>query len=393
MPLGYYGSGNWFGLPEFGITELFGGKTGSLQTPSVLSASDYRADEEEKQTTSTPTAPATSSVVSGARVSSSAGSAGNEVAQRSSEIKSSKKKQEDAAKKQEEAFRAAIESEYNNVMRQLGSSEQSLRAQLPLTEQQIAQSYGEVVPQIEAERGQRLADLAGQETTARGETESVLNRARQVYNELLSGAGQFSGSAAQAYGELLGRQTAGTMGEARTNLANTITEIQGEVGRVRNFYDAKVTDLQQKKNLAVEQARQDFRNELSKIEQRRYEAGSAKASQKLSVLANFQQRMADIADAVTLQQQQLRQWAMERNAALAAAQQETIKQAQLGFTDIGKIASSVETTGSQFTPQGLAGVYGLYGQNPAEVDWQKIFGQTEPKEEEKAQAAGGNWWD
>jgi hypothetical protein len=27
----YYGSGNWFGLPEFGITELFGGNPASVQ--------------------------------------------------------------------------------------------------------------------------------------------------------------------------------------------------------------------------------------------------------------------------------------------------------------------------------------------------------------------------
>lgn len=268
--------------------------------------------------------------------------------------------EEEQANADREMMMQQIEDEYSNIMGAISGQEQFLNAQesglnsqLGLTEQQITQGYGEVKPQIEYEQGQRLADLAGQQTTAEGQTKSVLGQARRTYNELLSGANKFSGSAGEAYGELLGRSTAETMGDARQSLANTVTQIQGEVGRVKNFYQTKLTDLAKNMNLAIQQARQDFRAEVDKINQARYSLGQskvqaeqAKSNQSLQALQNFQMNVAQIRQAAQVAQQSLQTWTQNKEAELLSARQEAIAKYGLSPTNLQKIGLGVSPEGS-----------------------------------------------
>ena len=375
MPLIQKGRSTIFGIPipDIGFSEKYLGQGAYMPVPSYSQPSRPASNvlgtstQQNIRTTTTPT------TISGG------GTNYREIVGRG------KEEEEDMAREQrgreEEQNRAmmrAIEDEYSNVMggisseeNRLNLAEQGLTQQLPITESQIAQSYGETKPAIEQERAMRLGDYAGQQATAEQQTGGLLSRARRTYNELLSGASKFGGSAAQGYGELLGRSTAQTMGEAKQNLVNTVTKIQSEIGSTRTFYQQKLTDLEKNKNLATEQARRDFRNELAKVSQARYELGQSrvsaertKSTRNLQQLANFKATIAQINNAAAVAKRSLDQWAMERNAAAQEAAQREIQKYRLTFANINDIAGRVAQSGYAPTTTDLGQIYGYTGSTP-----------------------------
>lgn len=223
-----------------------------------------------------------------------------------------------AAEEQRKAQLAAINSEYQSILGSLGAQEQSLNTQLPLTLNELNTQAGQSQSEIERLRSEQLAGLSQGETQAQQATTGVLNKARQTYNELLSGASRFGGSAQQAFGELLGRQTAGTMGDAQTNLQNTLSQIAGERTRTNQFYNDKITSLVQNRDNAIAKARQEYQSEINKINASRTEAQSNKAARNLQALADFRTRVSEITDSVNTQKIALDQWKQEQEKTLSA---------------------------------------------------------------------------
>lgn len=354
----YYGIGSWK-LPEFGITEKLGGKKKSVgqayqkslpQVSGTKAAAYVPKPIKSSQFQSTGTTKSSTLGASTYKPSpTSGGGGGSTYTPTVDKEKDSVDREADARKKAEEAeskrLRAQIDEEYSNIMGQISGEESRLggirtqyEQQLPLTEQQITQSYGEVTPEIERTQSQALADLSAQQTAAQRGFTGVAGTARQTYNELLSGANRLGGSAQQAYGELMGRGLAKTIGEARSELANTLTEIAGETQRVREFYGTKISDLAKKKNLAIEQARADFRTNIDQINQalvgvgqNKIAAQKWKSTQNLSALAQFQQRVSEITTAAETAKRALDQWAMETNATLQSARDNKVNEFKFSY--------------------------------------------------------------
>lgn len=351
-------TGRKYKLPELGISEKVYADT---------SSGDSGGGGGGSWGGSTSNTPTTSSSVTGGYAYTPA--SGDNIDERASES-------EDAAKAEREATLRAIENEYNNIMEQLGVQENSLNAQLPITEGQITQSYGESVPTLQAEQGQKLADLQTQQTTGEQQSKGVMGQARQLYNELLSGAQQFGGSAAQGYGELLGRSTAQTMGEARNNLATLVTQVRGEIGRVNQFYSQKLGDLQKNMNLAIEQARKDFRDEVAKINALRNEAAGVKAQQNLAAMATFKQNIFQIRQAADVAKNALDLFNAQKQSALQASAQDAIQKYQLSIAQAGDIASRMRNPSTGSIEGNISELYGNIGNDVNEIDWNNIFGNT-----------------
>lgn len=272
-----------------------------------------------------------------------------------SSIDNRQREAEEAMNSDRQATLKAIENEYNNLMNSLGNQETALNAQLPLTEQQITQSYGESIPTFEAEKGQKLTDLQTQQSTGEQQAQGVMANTRQLYNELTSGASKFGGSAAQAFGELLGRTTAESLGNTRNALMNLVTSVKGEIGRVNNFYSQKLRDLETNKNLAIEQARQDFRSEINSINAQKTAAQSAKAQQNLAALATFQQNIANIRSAADVAKTALEQWSSSKTKTA----QETLADQIKSFASL---SGGINSSGLQLTPEGFTNAWsGIQG--------------------------------
>jgi hypothetical protein len=393
MPLGYYGPGNWFGgAPELGFTETFlGGDTNSLYK-NAPTPDTNDGPSTSSSVGSTVASPSTSGSVSGSTVNN-APTIQTTVTETKKGVDEKKKADEEAAKAAQEALRAQISAEYNNIMNSLSSQESQVRGQQPITEAQINQGYNAVTPQIQYEQQQRLSDYATQGQQAQQQTSGVLGQARQAYNELVSGASKFGGSAAQAYGELLGRSTAQTMGTARNNLTQTLNDIQGQVGATNQYYNAKLSDLETQKNNAILQSQQDMRNQLAQINNSRNQSQQWKASQNVQALASFKQQVATITNAAVTAKQTLDQWALEQQQALKDAQSQVVKQFQLTPTNVSDIASRLSNNSMTgvVAPSTLANVYGLIGQNASDVNWNDVLGVTNNSENTSGQNVNDIW--
>ena len=403
MPL--YGSGNWFNLPELGLTEKIGGKKSSVASAqSRTAASSGPVSAVAYSSPAGPARPAVQGASTGSSYtaptsySSPAASSSlyKETSSKSKQgIDNSAEDQRKAEEAQKKAFLAQIDAEYNNVIGQIGAEEQSLTQQMPLTEQQIGQSYGEAVPALEQEGAQKVAGLQGQQAGAQQGATSNIGQARQLYNELLSGAGRFGGSAAQAYGEILGRSTAETIGETKQSLVNTVNQIQGEIVNTKNYYSSKINDLTRSKNLAIEQARKDFRDGIAKIANLRTGAAESKRAENLNALATFQSAISKINSAAAIAKQSLDQWVAEKETALAEARDRNVQEYKISLGNVGDIAGAVQGQGLGFTGQGLGDLYALQGtygnQDELNRALQGVVAQAQPVGEKEEQ--GTNWWE
>lgn len=305
--------------------------------------------------------------------------------------------QERAAQAQHDQLMAQIDSEFGDVMGQisqeegrLGGIQQSLTSQLPITEGQITQGFDETKPVIEQARGEQLSNLQGQATTAQGQTTGLIGKARQLYNELSTGGQRYAGSSTgQAYGEILGRTTAQQIGEARSNLANTLQQVEQEKGRTVTFYNSKLQDLEKNKKLAIQQARQDFQVELNKLSQAkvglgqsRISAQRARAQQNVQALAGFQQQVFQINDAATTAERSLRQWAMDKQSTLEAAKAKQVQQYKLSLADMNKIPDAVDLS----KPGAQAAIQNAIATN----NWAGVTGYLKPEQQAPVSVGSGS---
>lgn len=360
-------------IPDFGFTEKAYGsgtyapaKTYSTpavtyKAPSTAVYSPTRSDYQPSQ-----------SSLGG---SSSGGGSKSSGSSMSSSVESSAKDQRKAEEEATNALMKQIDSEFNNVNDTLGQQESQINTQLPLTEGQIGQSYESAVPGITQAQGAANAGLDTQQQTAETQTGGVLNQARRTYNELISGAQKFGGSAGEAFGELLGRGTAETMGAARNALVQTITAIKGEKTRVNDFYNQKLADLQKEKVMAIEQARADARNAILTIQNNRTAAQRWKADQNMNALATLKQSLAQINAAEVNAKNAIAQWAQSRQDTLDQVAQQKVQDFKVTLPQANQMAQTMATTtGNSLNNGQLQGIYGTVGKDANTVDWNKIMG-------------------
>lgn len=279
-------------------------------------------------------------------------------------------RQRKAAEDARKAMLAQINADYSSWTNELGRQETQWNEQTPLTIAGIEQQLGASTADLQGQQEGQMNDLSNQVTQAQQGTQGVLSTARQTYNELLSGLNKFQGSTGDAVSELLGQQTAKTIGGAQQALQGTLSGIAQERTRLTNYYNAKVNDLKQKAQLYIQQAQQELRNAIGQINSQRSQAKGWKASQNVQALAQFQQRVADIKDAAATAKNALDQWTQEMNLARQSSAEGTANKYTLKPTDLAQLGLSIQ-------PSQL-GSYAGYLQNPTPEGLQGITFQQRP---------------
>lgn len=226
-----------------------------------------------------------------------------------------------AEQKYQDDLRKQIESAYQGQLGYLTSQEQSLQAQLPDYLQNISSPFEQQKPLLEQQLGeQQMQGASEQERLRMQEAQSQAGIRRLAEEQGIRNVQQFGGvggsSAAQAAGELIGREQLRQSGAARTATSQGIQNVQDQLRAIQSEYNANVSKLQLQKEQALSQARLGFQQQLDAIKKEKALAGVTKAQQTISALQDFATRRRTIEDQVTQQQNNLQ--TLRETAALNA---------------------------------------------------------------------------
>jgi hypothetical protein len=234
--------------------------------------------------------------------------------------------QEDLAEQQRKAEEERIRGIYSGLIDTYRGYEDSLRERLPILEGQISQSYDEVLPKLQLEQSNRITGLEGQQANIEQTGKSQVNAASRLFNELQSAGQKYSGtSVGDAYGELLGRSTSETIGNARQYVAQQSSEIQKEMGAVNTYYDSKRTELEENKQLSLREARSSFEDEIRKIQSDIRAAEGDKANARADALSRYYSNLSQIKQASYLENVALEKWKASQDQTLSSAQNAVFK--------------------------------------------------------------------
>ena len=220
------------------------------------------------------------------------------------------KTQKTAEQQYQEQVNKAIEDATRQQLQFLGEREAALQSELPTTLQQVASPYEQQLPLLQQQlQQQQQLGVEQTESLKQQEQQALAQSRRSAEEQGLRAVQQFGGvggsSAAQAAGELIGREALRTQGAIQTQRAAGIQNIQTQLRAIQGEYDANVARLQLQKQQAISQARLDFQKQLDAIKQARAEVGVTKANQTLQALADFAARRRTLEDQSTQQENNL----------------------------------------------------------------------------------------
>lgn len=169
----------------------------------------------------------------------------------------------------------------------LNQAEQTLRGAYPAAQQEIEGQYGTAKQSLDTQKASGERDLAAQATAADTRKEDAASAARRLYQELMMGGNQrFGGasSAGQAFTEINAAEQQRRAGDIQKQYAGAMQQIEGYKSSLNEKYTGALADLENQKNSALNDARNEFNNKLLEITRMRSEAESNKASMRLQAL-------------------------------------------------------------------------------------------------------------
>jgi len=368
MAIGYVGKGNWFGLPEFGITEKFGGKTGSVENAKFRSGFT-------PSTGNAPTGPYYSGSTGGSNTGSSGGS---NTDHKDLYKKVDKPKGEDPvelARRLEEARKKKEEEDRQRILKQTRASYDPFFADLARQEAEIPnieqrylntmntayQNQADVIGRGQQAGLEQAAASQGQikqnQATSLRDLALNLSSAVNAFGQRLGQAGAGDSSAANmanyAYSKIANRNTADVMNQVRQQLADVETVKQNIV---RDAQD-RLSALETWKASKTQEIAGYVRSLRDYINQARTQGRMALGENEVSMIregfARAQERMQQINDlAVTSA------YEIEQNAAAALAEQQAFSQqlslmGQINPEDITQGGIDTGSISNGGTPIGL----------------------------------------
>jgi len=330
------GTGNWFNLPEFGITEKFGGKTGSVENAKFRSGFT----------------PSTGNAPTGPYYSGSTGGSNSNYtndnknyfeslykptpAPKGEDPVALERRLEEERKRQEEEERKRVlkqvRKSYDPFFQELSRQE----AEIPGIEQQYLntmntayQNQADVIGRGQQAGLEQAAASQGQikqnQATSLRDLASNLSNAVNAFGQRLGQAGAGDSSAANmanyAYSKIANRNTADVMNQVRQQLADVETVKQNIV---RDAQD-KLSALETWKASKTQEIAGYVRSLRDYVNQARTQGRMALGENEVSMIregfARAQERMQQINDlAVTSA------YEIEQNAAAALAEQQAFSQ-------------------------------------------------------------------
>lgn len=317
-----YGTGTW-GTPEFGITELFGGKKDSIDFAKTWGSGQI---PQTNVFSSTPqTSPQYGPIIdtslynnnlSGSGKSSDAyknisgGSAGSTGYSKSAAAKSlgvstaelsrmAKEAGFDSTEEFMQNYNPQINNIYDEAYGYLNQQEQRLRAGEQDYYGTFTAPYEAQLPLIEQARQSGVANLQNQQSEAQLQEQNALAAARQLYNELSARNRQAFGgvsSVGQASSEILGREQMRQQGNIQNTSAQVIQGIMTKINDVESKAQAMTQQLQIEKENALSQAKLAFQDKLDAINNDRFMLAQQKAQLKYQEMVAYRDRVQAIQD-------------------------------------------------------------------------------------------------
>ncbi len=324
------GPGNWFNLPEFGITELFGGKTGSVGSAAFRSAAADLPNTPYPTNTTNTSGSNTNYTNLYNNVSTPTVNGITNLADEA------RQKEEDRAKAEAEARKRMLSqarSAYNPFFEDLARQE----AEIPQIQSDYMNTmntgYGNQVASVN--RGQELGlnqanasqgVIKQNQATSLRDLASNLSNAVNAFGQRLGQAGAGDSSAANmanyAYSKLANRNTADVMAQVRTQLAevetakqNIVKDAQDKLGALETWKAEQTLSIQQYvRSLQdyISQARASGKTAMAQNEVDAIREGFSRSMERLQQINDFEitskaeilaNSQAALADANTFSQQ------------------------------------------------------------------------------------------
>jgi len=181
----------------------------------------------------------------------------------------------------------------------LDQQEALLRGAKPELFAQATAPFEQALPEAQAAIQQGRGRFESGITEAGAAEQGLLSQARNLANELQLRNRQIFGgaglsSAAQAAGELLGRETSRSLGDIRRSSAESVEQLRKGSIDFENQAQAQLQKLELQKNQAISSAELDFRDRLSEIDRARGQLAQNKAALKLDALREFRAQVANV---------------------------------------------------------------------------------------------------
>lgn len=324
-----YGSGNWLGLPEFGISEnikeFFSGLTGQPVDSSSYN-SIYNA--QQKTNSTVPSTYGTSSTVpsliedthytykpSGGSiyqtVSTPTGTQNLYSKSAAAESLGVSKEQlermaRDAGYDSTEEFMQNYNPQINNIYNEansiLNQQEQRLRSGEQDYYNTFTAPYDSQIPLVNQAKQEGIANLQNQQNVAEYQEKSALDAANRLYNELTARNRQAFGgtsSIGQAASEILGREQQRQLGSIKNNSAQVVQGIISKINDTESKASAMLQQLQKEKEAALSQAKLAFQDKLDAIDSDRFALAQQKSQMKYQEMLAYRDRVQALQDRAT----------------------------------------------------------------------------------------------
>lgn len=257
-----------------------------------------------------------------------------------------------------------IDLDYNSYVDSLNAQEGAYRGEAANAESAIQTQAGRARTQLAQDKASKEQGLTNYETDANKSYSTATQTARDMYRQVqqqniaqLSAQGLSSSSVAEALAEKLGVETARRITSAAGSLADVVTNINKERKNLGEFYQTKVTELEQEVTNNIAGIRSQLMTGIDALNRARNVAASERANRRQALLVDAQSAIAQIQQQAQAYQQSLAQWKAENDARFA----NTAKDLP-GVMDNYRrqLAEQTQQYGSEFTlaPQFNADQYG-----------------------------------
>lgn len=216
-----------------------------------------------------------------------------------------------------------IEDDYNQSMGMLAGAEQGLQGQAGTAQSQITNDAAGVQTSLGAQQATQQQGVQSSLFTAEQQGTSAMQQARDLFrqtqqqnNAQLSALGISSSSVSEALAERLGVETARRIAGAASSLDEVRLNAVNELGRIKNYYAEKKTQLDENVMMQKDQIQQSLMQGLNQINSARSQAASDKAQARSSLLNQVQTSIYNLTTQQQQFDQQLKVWATQKSAAL-----------------------------------------------------------------------------
>lgn len=223
-----------------------------------------------------------------------------------------------------------IEAEFQQELERLGGLENTTKGNYQQAIGQLQSYYPQFEQQLAKEKATDLATVDARENQVKQESASALSRTRNLLSELqrrqqaaLSATGNYSSSAADAYGESFGKKAFEALSETQRTRDQNLAAVATQRQTVDNFYSRKAIEAKQAYDTQLSTLQQQLQGQLDQIANAKGAAASAKRQASADAWRNFSNNRLQLDQYMMEYQNSLDTWKKQQESSLSEAEKFT----------------------------------------------------------------------